>query len=344
VQTLMRLGDPRWLGPFCAAAAGGYAGKARRLLHQRPRWSPQMLGAVRQHLGAHDGAHPAVPLLAMVLGQWGPAAAGAAPELLALLPDAGGTAARALLQIGCQDPDMVPGLRALADKGGDVEAAMGVWQLTGDPRPLAGALLTGDRVWVPPAVHTVTAVGRGLLPLVPAARARLAGTAASTYPERDIQVLAARVVSAAAGDPVPVIPTVLAVLAGAGPSARLAADLAADLATAWPATAAEFTPALRDLLDDPRATVAAARALWRLGTPPAELAAPLIAGITAPYGGLGVGPLLAAMHATDAITGLERLAGRDERIVISGSDDDLVWQDEMLRDEMRAAIADLRTA
>jgi hypothetical protein len=205
-------------------------------------------------------------------------------------------------------------------------------------------LLTRDRVWVPPAAHTVTEVGTGLKSLLPAARVHLTGTAARTYPQYDVQILAARVVSAAGGDPAPAVSTVRAVLAGAGMSARRAADLAAELAVTWPAAAGALTPVLRDLLDDSWCTVAAARALWRLGTPPAELAAPLITAITAPYGGRGAVSLLADMQAVEAIADLERLAESDERVVMSGGDHDVVWQDEILQDQLRATIAALRSA
>lgn len=50
------------------------------------------------------------------------------------------------------------------------------------------------------------------------------------------------------------------------------------------------------------------------------------------------------MHAVEAIADLQQLAERDERIVISGSDDDLIWQDEMLQDQLRTTIAALRAA
>ena len=56
----------------------------------------------------------------------------------------GEAAARALLQIGHRAKEMVPGLRALAEQAGDVEAAKGVWCLTGDPQPLLAA---PDRQW-----------------------------------------------------------------------------------------------------------------------------------------------------------------------------------------------------
>jgi hypothetical protein len=150
--------------------------------------------------------------------------------------------------------------------------------------------------------------------------------------------------SPATGDPAPALPTVRAVLAARGTSASRAADLAADLATTHPADAASLTPVLRGLLDDQWSTVAAARALWRLGTPPAQLAAPLTAAITAHHGGFGAVTLLVDMHAADAIASLEQLAERDERIVIAAIDDDITWQDEKLQEQLRAGVAALRAA
>jgi hypothetical protein len=255
--------------------------------------------------------------------------------------------ARALLRTGHRAPVTVPYLRELAGQPGDLEAAMGLWRLTGDPQPLAGVLrvlLTRGRSWLPPAAGTITEVGNGLLPVVPAAQRLLTGSAAETYPQREVQILAARVVSAATGDPAPALPTVRAVLAARGTSASRAADLAADLAATHPAAAASLTPVLRGLLDDPWSTVAAARALWRLGTPPAQLAAPLTAAITAHHGGCGAVTLLVDMHAAEAIAGLEQLAERDERIVIAAIDDDIAWQDEKLQEQLRAGVAALRAA
>jgi hypothetical protein len=349
METLTRLGDPRWVGLFCTAAAG-HADKARRLLARGVRWSPQALGETRRQLAQLRGSgseHPAVPLLAAVLGRWGPDAAAAIPDLLGTMPHAGEAVALALLRIGHRAPEMAPFLRALAEHAGDVEAGKGVWWLTGDPQPLNGilhALMTGDRAQVPAAAHAVSEVGSGLLPLVPVAQARLTDVAARTYPQRDVQVLAARVVSAATGNPAPALPAVRAVLAGRGTSASRAADLAADLAATQPTTIWPLAPLLRDLLDDPWSRVAAARALWRLGTPPAELTAPLIAAIAGPYGGRGALPLLTDMQAVAAIADLQQLAERDERILTSGTDDDLVWQDEILQDQLRASITALRTS
>lgn len=350
VETLMLLGDPRWLDPVCAAVVAGRDVKALPLLRQSIRWSPRMLGAVRRRLaelGEPGCAHLAIPLLATVLSQWGAQAAAAVPELLAVLPYAGPAVARALLRTGHRAPVTVPYLRELAVQGGDLEAAMGLWRLTGDPQPLADALrvlLTRGRSWLPPAARTVTEVGNGLLPLVPAAQQLLTGAAAETYPQREVQILAARVVSAATGDPALALPTVRAVLAAQGTSASRAADLVTDLAATHPSAVASLAPVLRGLLDDPWSTVAAARALWRLGTPPAQLAAPLTAAITAHHGSRDAVTLLVDMHAADAIATLEQLAERDERIVIAGADDDIAWQDEKLQKQLRASVAALRAA
>lgn len=50
------------------------------------------------------------------------------------------------------------------------------------------------------------------------------------------------------------------------------------------------------------------------------------------------------MRAVEAIPDLERLAGRDERISVGHSYTDLVWQDEMLQNQLQTTIAALRTA
>jgi hypothetical protein len=183
---------------------------------------------------------------------------------------------------------------------------MGLWRLTGDPaagvrRPARPA--DARPVVAASAAGTITEVGNGLLPVVPAAQRLLTGSAAEHIRNARVQILAARVVSAATGDPAPALPTVRAVLAARGTSASRAADLAADLAATHPAAAAGLTPVLRGLLDDPWSTVAAARALWRLGTPPAQLPRRSPAAITAHHGGCGAVTLLVDMHAAEAIAG-----------------------------------------
>ncbi len=348
METLMLLGDPRWIEPVCAAATQGHLRKTRQLLRPGPRWDPHVFEPVRGQLGqlaATGAAHPALPLLAEVLGQWGSAAAGAAPELLAALPLVGETAALALLRIGHRGQEMLPFLRALTEGAAHEEAATGVWWLTGDPGPLVAALrarLTSEWAGVP-AAPVVAELGSALLPLVAVAQAQLTGEAAGSYQERDVRLLAARVLSAATGDPAPAVPTIRAVLVAGGPPAHRAAALVGDLATTQPAAVSELEPVLRDLLTERWARVTAARALWRLGVPPAELVAPLIAAIAAGYWSHGALPLLTDMQASEAIPDLERLASQAERISAGNSYANLIWEDELLQTQLQATIAALRT-
>lgn len=346
VETLMLLGDPGWIDPVLTAVADGHA--AKRLSYQSVPWSRRMLDEIRRRLAEPtESDAAAISTLATVLGRWGSAAAPAVPELLAVLPHAGEVVSRALFLVGHAAPEMAPHLRTLAERTGDTEAAVGVWRITGDPRPLIDnlhGLLTGDRARPHQGSHDIGEVGARLLPLLPASRHHLTGEAAATYPRRDVQILAARVLSAATGDPAPALPTVRAVLTAGGTSASRAADLAADLAATHPTAVADLKPVLRDRLGDGWSAVAAARALWRLGTPPAELVTSLLAAITAPYAGQDAVPLLVEMGAAEAVADLDRLAHRDERIVVSGIDDDIVWRDEQLQDHLRTAAATLREA
>lgn len=346
VETLMLLGDPGWIDPVCAAVAEDHDTRRIRLLHQGMPWSRRTFDEARRRLAGLGGADAAViAVLATVLGQWGSDAAPAAPELSAVLPHAGEAVSRALSRMGHAVPETEPYLRAIAERTGDLESAMDVWRMTGDPKCLIDGLnrlLTADGARPPRTAPDIGEMGAHLLPLVAAARHHLTGAAAATYPQRDVQVLAARVLSAATGDPAPALPTVRAVLTAGGTSASRAADLLADLAATHRTAVAGLEPVLRDRLDDHWSAVAAVRALWRLGTPPAQLVGYLITAITGPYGGRGAVPLLVDMGAAEAVADLDRLARRDERIVASGIDDDIVWQDEQLQDRLRTAVAALR--
>lgn len=348
VETLMLLGDPRWVDPVCAAAERGHDLATLAAPHGGMPCRPAVLEAVRRRLrefGDLGRQHPAIGVLAAVLGDWGPSAAPAVPELMAVLPYATEVVSRALLRIGHATEETVPHLRTVAGRTGDVAAAVAVWRVTGDAQPLLDAVrpvLAGRTAWLPAGAHAAAEAGVALLPLLPAARARLTGTAAPTWPQRDIQVLAARLVWAAAGDPGPALPTVLAVLTGGHTPAGRAAELVAELAATHATDLADFRPVLRDQLTGRWSGVQSARALWRLGTPATELVAPLVAAISADQDWRSALSLLVEMNAVEAVADLERLAERDERIVTSGVDDDIAWHDEALRAELRSAVGKLR--
>jgi hypothetical protein len=296
-----------------------------------------VLTAVRERLARQPAR---ADVLAAVLGSW--QAREAVPELLAALPYAGLQVTYALLQIGHDDPAALPHLHARLARFADPEAAQAIRRLTGDAQPLldllANALTRGKDLLRESRVD-LDDLGPLLHPLLPAARARLTGEAASTYPQQESQILAARVV-AATGDVPLALPTIRAVLAGGQTPARAAADLVADLALAGRDLPADLEPVLRERLDDRWSRVAAARALTRLGTPVAELTEPLVHGVTDYAGRFGLAAIL-ELHAVDTIPHLEKLATTDKRLPATSAADDIVWADEQLVDRIHQTIAAL---
>lgn len=88
----------------------------------------------------------------------------------------------------------------------------------------------------------------------------------------------------------------------------------------------------------------AVRALWRLGAAPSKLSPKLVDAIEEGWHRRG-DPVsaLVEMGAVDAIPRLEKPANRDKRVVDSGIDDDIVWDDEALQVRLREAVAALRS-
>jgi hypothetical protein len=337
VQTLVLPADPRWLDPVCAAWAAGH----RVRLPDPVAFDPALLAAVRQRLAALAAAGTsggeAVAGLAGLLHRWGPAAAAAQPELLAALPLAPVAAATALVAIGRATPATVPHLRAAA-LAGDIGAGVGLWQVAGDPAPLLAAVeraLDAGGIRLAWQLTRAVPAGAVLGPVVARLRRYLTGAAAATHPQREVQVAAARIVWRRTGQATGVLPTVAAVLAGGDRPARAAAELAADLAE--PALA----PVLRERLPERWARVAAVRALWRLGEAAADLVPALVTAVEARYDVSDALALLVEMEAVAAVPDLVRLAERDERIVSPGIADDLVWIDERIQRDLRAAVTAL---
>ena len=179
--------------------------------------------------------------------------------------------------LGHDDHAAVPQWRTRALEAGDLRAALAVRRLTGDrdvvPDALRAILAGNARVpWA--SMSVINELGDAPTPLLPVATAYPTGTAERLHPQRDKQVLAARVVAAVAG-PEGVLPTVEGVLVAGDTPAHHTADLIADLAHASRAAVVHLEPQLRDRLDDRWSRLSAARALARLGVPTAELAEPL---------------------------------------------------------------------
>ncbi|MEV6601151.1 hypothetical protein AB0M36_30505 [Actinoplanes sp. NPDC051346] len=350
VETLMLVGDPRWIDPVIRE---GVALLPHALM---PLTCPtEVRDAVRGRLagltGSDDASRNAASVLCEIVARWGTDAADAVPELLDAVPRAPQAATRALLAAGHLAAPMVPALRAAASRPGGLLAATALFRLTGDPTPALRALLTA-RPPVPPGV--VALLGPLALPLVPEFELLLTGEAGATLSQCAAQLLAAQVVIAATGDTTAALPTLHAVLIAGGHRAVLAATVVADLAgpvpdtdrpaagpgadrglggRGWRGEMAVWVPELRTLLDDPWAGVAAAGALRRLGVPAAELVPVVVRAIEESRRTAAAVSLLRKLGATAEAA---RLAARDERLAVGGADDDLVINDELLRDRLLA--------
>lgn len=332
LETLMIIGDPRWVAPVVRAALDGVP-RAPHSLMPLP-CPPTVLDAVREQLTAllaMPGATAAIEVLCDIAARWGTGAADAVPELLAALPSAPAAATRALLAVGHVGAPMIPGLRAAATRPGGLLAATALFRLTGDPAPALRALLTA-RPPIPPEV--VALLGPLAQPLVPEFELLLTGAAAATQPQCAAQLLAAQVVIAATGDTTAALPTLHAVLTAGGPRAALAAAVVTELAGGaggWRGEMRVWEPELRALLSDPWAGAGAAAALWRLGVPAGELVPVLMGAIER---GRRIAAVIELLREMGAQAQLADLAARDERLVTEGAD--LVSTDELLRDRLTA--------
>ncbi|UQU63015.1 HEAT repeat domain-containing protein [Couchioplanes caeruleus] len=336
VETLLLIGDPRWVEPVIRAARDG---NIPRMHARMPvSCSPPVLEAVRRalrDLAGDPGAGRAIEALCAVLARWEGAAGEAVPELVAALPSAPAAVTRALLAVGHLGGEMVAGLRTLAGEPGGLAAATALFRLTGDPGPALRALLTAR----PPVPAGIVAVlGPLAQPVVPGFELLLTGEAAASQPQCAGQLLAAQVVMAATGDTTAALRTVQAILRTGGSRAALAAAVVAELVEGGTAVRlrgelATWEPELRALLDDPRAVVEAAGALWRLGVPGADLVPAVLGAIDGGSRVVAAVGLLREMGATAEIATLVR---RDRRIHAAGIDDDIVINDEVLRDSLAA--------
>jgi hypothetical protein len=347
LRALIRLGDPRWRGPLLAAWRTGRApyDAGELLSGAGVAFDPELLAAVRGRLARVEGASMLAynerALLVWLLGSWGPAAAPAIPELIVALNHGWGAASRALMAIGPAAAAALPALRAVARRGG-VEAAEGVWRLAGEPDPLMGAVrrAVDHDTFCAPAIDRLLELGGHAWPLLPRLQRFLTGEAGRTFPDRDAQMAAARVVWRLTAAPGAVVPTVRAVLAAGDQPAGAAASLAGEL----DAHARPLVPLLRRSLDDHWARVDAAHALWRLDSSAAGLVEPLVAAVADDWGWLSEAALdlLVDMRATGAIPRLRELAEQDARVVTTGTLDDIVRNDERLQARLWQAIQHLQ--
>lgn len=319
--------DPAALAVIRRAITGPRPGSAA---------SPFFLASSRQDI---DG-------LLAVLESWGPAAAPAFPEIVALLTSHPDSAAPALAAIG---PAALPAIPALTGRArtGDVPSGHAILRLTGDTGPLltaAAAVLPAvpSSSGIDPhrLVHWLRLIadaGADAAVLVPGLARMLGGTPEDQPDRRRVRVAAARVIWRATGDAAAVRPALREIVGrGFGPAGD-AAELLAELGAGE-----DLIPELRKLLQsDPDTRRGAALTLHRLGVPADELAGPLVAAV--PAGGSTATKALTVLTeigAVSAIPDLTGLTGRDERFP-AGILGDQSWADDQLRDRIRATITAL---
>jgi hypothetical protein len=241
------------------------------------------------------------------------------------------------MAIGPAAATALPQLWAAAGRG-EVEAAVAVWRLAGETDPLLHAVewAVGHDQFCASAIDQLLELGGRARPLLGSLQRFLTGEPAGTFPAREAQMAAARVVWRLTGDPDAVLPTVRAVIAAGDQPAGTAAMLAVELGS----HARPLVGLLREALDGHWTRVDAAHALWPLGGSTAELVGPLLAAVGDGWGhGWAAAlDLLINMRAIQAVPRLHELAEQDARVLTGGSVDDIVRGDQALRARLLDAI------
>ncbi|MFJ6669935.1 hypothetical protein ACIQMJ_02370 [Actinosynnema sp. NPDC091369] len=360
LEVLITIGDRRWREPFTTAltTAGVGSEVLGALIDADVPCDPVLLDAVRRRLAElpaqwafssdHDAVlgrmrwHNEVNNLTRLLHRWGPDAAEAVPELVALVPHDQWWAVRALAAMGSAASPAVPALTAVRDDPAAswrdrLACARALAAITGDVGHVRAGVAEAAAYEPVPAAQTALHHELPLDDLLPSLRV-IATTAAGDDPATiRVRLEAARLLLRAGHAEAPV-----RAVADALDSARHVAD-AAELAGLIGPPAAPLVPRLRELLADRHDTHAAALALRRV-TGETE---PLLDAIRHRLAWLGpgawlieslrelgpdAGPLLPDLHA---------LARGDAAMPGGGVHGRQVRQDDEERDRLLTALADL---
>lgn len=364
---LFDLGDPRAPGLLArdlrhraeVLATGGIVESSRPWM--AVEFDPGLLDAIRGVLGQrHDDADALLPGrpghtkrnaltgLLDLLASWGPAAAAAAPEIIAVLPVATAAAGRALAAVAGPVPEAARALRAAADATADgavqrILAAGLLRDLTGDTGPLLAAIR--DNLSQPREVLFAARAARSIEDpprwLIAALEAALAASGKNQSARAEVT----RTLCQFAADKADVVPALAELLAPGhgvlgGPAGGYAVlEAARDLGSA----ARPLIPALTPFLADPAFCPPAAEAILRAGLGGVSLAT--LAGHLVTAAGADGGrrhehalDLLREIRSLDqqavspAMLGqLRDLAERPARVIRSGLADNVIRQDEALR-------------
>jgi len=347
VQTLMRLGDPRWV---VAACEGARAGGHHHIGRDAAPCNPETLVAVRARLDAlpteavTTADRAELSTLRAEFARWGQAAAELAPRLRELVPAYGVDVAVVLAALGDDTAVVVGCLRAAAVDGGVAEA-VSLWRITGEAGPVVAAvkrrlefarqagnadLPDGEpRYDVEGGLREAVPAGAHLRDLADDLRAVAAGEEHHLW----LRLPATRLLWTGTGETE--IPT--AVVRQSLGNEFLVPD-ALELARLMEAH--HLVGDVRALLsDDGRAGAAAARTLWAFGIPPDDLMPCLLGCLENgfPLPAVEALDLIVEMGHAAAVPVLRELAERDEALVTAGVESDIVWNDEELCDRLHAA-------
>ncbi|WP_432973477.1 hypothetical protein [Dactylosporangium sp. CA-233914] len=327
IWVLGRLGDPRWV-QFGGWTACGW-----------PVLSATQVDAVGALLGRASAAGNAevVVTLADQLQRLGARASALAPQLRAARALAPREVAWALARMDAAEPADLPALRSLPSEG-FAELAFACRRLTGDRSVVVEAIRQAiDASELPQVALGLTmAVDAGLkLPGLLETLRKWQRPGDAPPRVHRAQLAAARVL-VAAGEPVDkILATVRSIAGQGGLSAGLSASLAADLG--W----TELIDDLLVALDSTTDPAPVAEALWRLGVPADDLTPRLLAAVEDGLRSAEAVQALVTIAATKAAPRLDRLAERDRSVVYDHRPHIMVWCDDHLRSDLRAAAATL---
>jgi hypothetical protein len=329
---------------------------------------PALLEAVRGYLRAPEvrarrvrGNIPG-DLFALVRS-WGPDAAPAIPEVLALQPVPPLNAAITLAAVDPGHPDLLPLLRQTAATGRRWErtsAASLLRDLTGADEPFLAVLEDGLRGHghelgdVATAIARLGPAGASLAPAIAAALSPGVNPGARSG-ENHARIELALALTAVTGDAAPAIPVLAEALSPDHPRADggwLAAT-AADAAAVLGVLAMPLVPAIVLLLDDPAHVPAATCALLRIdpgslgGVPLIRLADLLVATVadvsshTQERAVTVLAELGPARLPAGTLEQLRHLAERDQRLRQAGVIDHIIRDDEEMRSGLRQLLSQL---
>jgi hypothetical protein len=352
---LVQIGDPRCVPllardhrhrPFALDALRAAGPPAAR-----PPFTAVLLEEIRRCLREQLLGEEATPLLVGLIGSWGPAAAAAVPDLLAIVPRHGYSVGRALADIAGATPEAVSLLRQAAAGSAGLDAAVRLRALTGDEELLLAAI-ESCLAQAGHAVRRAAEAARELTParrLVPALAAALDSATSQARPDHAECIELALALWHHSGDPAPAVEVIAGELREDatrpyyGPGAAGAAWAAAALGPA----ASPLIPAILPLLDSTQACSAAVQALLRIdqenhgGIPLPTLAERLLLPLGRTWSGAQMsavkvlGEIGLPQLPAHVVARLRELATQDGRIVHSGNVQTFIRDDDQLRAAIR---------